>query len=96
MDASDSSATTVEGYLKGTPDWRTDLYSTCATLLTHGESIDLFKDLGVKMTPELKTPSVSMPFNGFTQDAFAQKLVDEYKERGVSADHVWYKHTHTY
>jgi glycerophosphoryl diester phosphodiesterase len=30
-----------------------------------------------------------MPFNGFTQSAFAQKLIDEYKTRGVGADHVW-------
>ena len=26
-------------------------------------SIQLFKKLGVKMTPELKTPSVAMPFD---------------------------------
>jgi glycerophosphoryl diester phosphodiesterase len=30
------------------------------------------------MTPELKEPSVRMPFNGFTQAQFAQKLIDEY------------------
>ena len=38
------------------------------------ESIALFKALGVKMTPELKAPSVTMPFDGFTQEAYAQKL----------------------
>jgi hypothetical protein len=35
------------------------------------------------MTPELKAPSVTMPFNGFTQQAYAQKMIDEYKAAGV-------------
>ena len=55
------------------------------TLLTHTESIALFKTLGAKMTPELKAPSVTMPFDGFTQEAFAQKMIDEYKAAGVVA-----------
>src|SRR5688572_13674844 len=54
MDASNPKATTVAEYLGGTADWRTDLYSTCGTLLTHRESIELFDDLGLKFTPELK------------------------------------------
>jgi glycerophosphoryl diester phosphodiesterase len=41
--------------------WRTDLYAYEGTLLSHAESIELFKDLGVKMTLELKVPSVDMP-----------------------------------
>ena len=41
------------------------------------------------MTPELKSPSVTMPFNGFTQAAFAQKMIDEYKAAGVQPRHVW-------
>jgi glycerophosphoryl diester phosphodiesterase len=36
------------------------------TLMTHAESIALFKDLGVKFTPELKAPAVDMPFDGFS------------------------------
>ena len=64
MDASNPNATTVEEYLGGTANYRTDLYSTCGTLVTHKESIDLFKELGVKMTPELKSPSVPMPYEG--------------------------------
>jgi glycerophosphoryl diester phosphodiesterase len=83
MDASNPNATTVEGFLGGTPDFRTDLYATCGTLLTHAESIELFKDLGAKMTPELKAPSVAMPFNGFSQDDYRQKLIDEYKAARV-------------
>jgi glycerophosphoryl diester phosphodiesterase len=57
--------------------------------MTHQESIELFKKLGVKMTPELKSASVTMPFNGFTQEAYAQKLIDEYKAAGVSPRDVW-------
>ncbi|MEO0677786.1 MAG: glycerophosphodiester phosphodiesterase family protein, partial [Pseudomonadota bacterium] len=69
MDAADRSATTVEAYLGGTADWRTDLYSAePATIMTHAESIELFRSLGAKFTPELKTPSVEMPFNGFSQE----------------------------
>lgn len=89
MDSANPLATNVSDYLKGTADWRTDLYSTRGTLLTHKESIALFKKLGTKMTPELKSPSVPMPFDGFTQQDYAQKLIDEYREAGVSASRVW-------
>ena len=30
-----------------------------------------------------------MPFNGFTQAAYAQKMIDEYKAAGVSPSNVW-------
>lgn len=84
MDASDPNATTVEEYLGGTANWRTDLYATCGTVLTHAESIKLFKALRVKMTPELKSPSVDMPYEGdYTQEDYAQQMIDEYKEAGV-------------
>jgi len=90
MDAADSTATTVEAYLGGTAGWRTDLYSAePATLMTHAESIALFRDLGARFTPELKSPSVEMPYNGFTQEDYAQKLVDEYVAAGIPASDVW-------
>ncbi len=90
MDAADTTATTVEAYLGGTADWRTDLYATCGTLLSHKESIALFKELNVKFTPELKSPSVEMPFEGeYTQEDYAQQLINEYKEAGVKPRHVW-------
>ena len=89
MDASDKSASTVEEYLGGTASFRTDLYADNGTLLTHAESIRLFKRLGAKMTPELKSPSVSMPFDGFTQEDYAQKMIDEYKAAGVRPSKVW-------
>ena len=89
MDASNPDATTVEEYMGGTANYRTDLYSTCGTLVTHKESIELFKELGVKMTPELKAPSVPMPYNGYTQEDYAQQMIDEYKAAGVSPNKVY-------
>lgn len=90
MDAANTDATTVEAYMDATPAWRTDLYATRGTLMTHAESIDLFKSLGVKFTPELKAPSVAMPFDGdYSQDAYAQQMIDEYKAAGVPASDVF-------
>jgi glycerophosphoryl diester phosphodiesterase len=90
MDASDPNATTVEEYMGGTANYRTDLYATCGTLMTHAESIELFKDLGVKMTPELKSPSVEMPFQGhYTQEDYAQQMIDEYKAARVRPKQVF-------
>ncbi|MDR7335117.1 glycerophosphodiester phosphodiesterase family protein [Roseateles asaccharophilus] len=91
MDAFNPRARTVAEYMAGTANWRTDLHAgpTSGTLLTLKEAIALFKQLDVKMTPELKSPSVAMPFNGFTQAAYAQKLIDEHKAAGVPARDVW-------
>ena len=91
MDAFNPRAKTVAEYLAGTANWRTDLYAgpTSGTVLSHKESIELFKKLGVKMTPELKSPSVTMPFDGFTQEAYAQKMIDEYKQAHVSPRRVF-------
>lgn len=91
MDAFNPRATTVAEFLGGTPAFRTDLYAgpSSGTLMTHRDSIELFKRLGVKMIPELKSPAVTMPFNGFTQAAFAQKLIDEYKAADVAPERVW-------
>ena len=91
MDAFNPAALTPQQYMGGTANFRTDLYSgpTSGHLLTHRESIELFKSLGVKMTPELKTPSVPMPFNGFTQRAYAQKMINGTKAAGVSPRKVF-------
>lgn len=91
MDVSNPRARTVTEYLGGTPNFRTDLYAgpSSGTLLSHKESIALFKKLGTKMTPELKSPSVPMPFNGFTQQAYAQKMIDEYKVAGIAPRQVF-------
>ncbi|MES9991766.1 MAG: glycerophosphodiester phosphodiesterase family protein [Candidatus Thiodiazotropha sp.] len=90
MDAANSAATSVEEYLDGTPSWRTDLYTGNGTLMTHAESIELFLNLNTKMTPELKSPSVDMPFEGdYTQQDYAQQMIDEYKAAGVKPKHVF-------
>jgi glycerophosphoryl diester phosphodiesterase len=91
MDGFNPRAKTPEEFMAGTPKFRTDLYAgpTSGHLLTHRESIELFKKLGVKMTPELKSPSVTMPFNGLTQQAYAQKMIDEYKAAGVRPSDVF-------
>jgi len=91
MDAFNPRARTVAEYLAGTANWRTDLYSgpSSGTLMTHAESIELFKQLGVDMTPELKSPVVAMPFEGFSQQDYAQKLLDEYRAARVPARRVW-------
>ncbi len=98
MDGANRAATTVEEYLADTPAWRTALYSgaTHGTLMTHAESIELFKALGVEMTPELKAPSVPMPFDtdgdgqgDYTQQDYAQQMIDEYKTAGVRPRDVW-------
>ena len=90
MDATNPSARTVEDYLGGVSDWRTGLYAaTGGRLTTHAESIALFRSLGAKFTPELKRPAVAMPFDDFTQEDYAQKLIDEYKAAGIPPSDVW-------
>lgn len=89
MDDANGAATTVEDYIGSTNTWRTDLYSTNATMMTHAESIELFRELGAKFTPELKAPSVEMPYNGFSQEDYAQRMINEYKAAGVPASDVW-------
>jgi glycerophosphoryl diester phosphodiesterase len=82
MDGFEPAARTPEQYVGGTKSWRTDLYASRGTLVTHAESILMFAAFGARFTPELKLPLVSMPYDGMTQEALAQKLIDEY----VAAD----------
>lgn len=89
MDAGNRNAKTLAEFMNATPGFRTDTYSGNGTVMTHKESIELFKKLGVKMTPELKEASVAMPFDGFSQQAYAQKMIDEYKAAGVKAKDVY-------
>lgn len=90
MDGVDTTAQNVAQYVAGTPTWRTDLYSQCAKPMSHQDAIALFKQHGVKMIPELKQPEVAMPFQGsYSQHAYAQQLVDEYKNAGVAPEQVF-------
>ena len=91
MDASVPSATTPQGYLGGTADWRTNLYISRGTLMTHAEYIQIAKSLGGKFTPELKYPNnpgrVVAIFG--SQENYAQKMIDEYKAAGIPPSQVW-------
>lgn len=99
MDASNPMASTLSEFLDATPSWRTDLYANGGTLVSHKESIELFRTHGVGMTPELKEPLVEMPFStgkltphpsasGYDQAAFARQLVDVYRDAKVSPHKV--------
>ncbi|GJD55305.1 glycerophosphodiester phosphodiesterase family protein [Methylobacterium dankookense] len=90
MDAADPEATNLAGYMNATPRWRTDLYATTGTLMSHREYVALVKSLGRKFTPELKAPQVPIPFAGdYTQDRYAQALIDDYKAAGIPAADVF-------
>ncbi|KAF2679886.1 glycerophosphoryl diester phosphodiesterase family protein [Lentithecium fluviatile CBS 122367] len=89
MDGFNPNATTVEEYMDGTPYFRTDLYSTCGTVMTHDKYIDIVDGWGLQFTPELKTPEVDMPFDGYTQEQYAQDLINAYKNKGIDAKRVW-------
>lgn len=88
MDATDPEATSLAAYTNATPRWRTDLYATTGTLLSHAEYIALVQSLGRQFTPELKAPEVPMPFDGYTQDLYAQAMIDAYRQAGVPASDV--------
>jgi glycerophosphoryl diester phosphodiesterase len=91
IDAFDPAARTPEEFVAAVPPPRAGFEPGVATgeLLTHAESIALFRALGVKMTPELKDAEVRMPFNGLTREALAQQLVDEYRAAGVDPADVF-------
>jgi glycerophosphoryl diester phosphodiesterase len=90
MDGFNADATTLAEYMNGTPRWRTDLYATSGTLMTHDESIALIKSLGAKFTPELKAPEVPMPFDGdYTQEKYASQMLQAYKTAGIPPGDVF-------
>jgi glycerophosphoryl diester phosphodiesterase len=93
MDSSGGSgATTPEEYVYGgTADWRTDIHQyECPEVPTHLESIELVMHWGGKFTPELKGPEVDMPYEGdYTQEDYAQQMIDEYISMGVDPEYVW-------
>ena len=93
MDAADPNATNVEAYQTGqgaTAVFRTDLYATCGTLLTHEQSIELFDDLGTGYTPELKggrAEDIAAVFG--SQAAYAEAMIDEYADARIRPRKVW-------
>ncbi|CAO2647248.1 Nn.00g081700.m01.CDS01 [Neocucurbitaria sp. VM-36] len=93
QDGFNASARTPKDYQSGTPTWRTELYDTCGKVLTLNEYIDLVDAYpGYRsFTPELKTPppQVPMPFKGYTQQQYAQDLVDTFRNKGIDFSRVW-------
>lgn len=93
MDAFNPNARTALEFQGGTANWRTDLYSTGGTLLTHKESIELIKQLGGKYTPELKGPNraatlqVEQVFG--SQANYARAMIDDYKAAQVPPSKVF-------
>lgn len=90
MDASNPAAADAAGYLGGTADWRTDLYTGRGTLMTLSESIALNRELGVKHTPELKggdAQRIATVFGGQAQ--YAQRLIDALRAGGVEPRDAW-------
>lgn len=89
MDAADREASTVAEYLGGTPVFRTELYATGGTLVSHAESITLIKALGGKFTPELKAVTDGFGDSGLTQESFARQMIEEYRAQRVPPEEVW-------
>jgi len=94
MDASNPRAQTPQQFQGGTPNWRTDLYSTGGTLLSHKESIELIRSLGSKFTPERKAlnPAAKTKISDTplgSEQGFAQKMIDEYKAAHVPPSDVF-------
>ena len=63
--------------------------SQCGTVMSHRDSIELIRDLGAAFTPELKQPQVTMPFNGFSQQNYADKMLAEYQRASVPVQQVY-------
>lgn len=89
MDAANVAAATAEEYLGGTASWRTDLFASDATMMTHADSITLFDSLGADFIPELKYPTEAMPYDGMSQEDYAQSLINDYKAAGIDPSRVW-------
>lgn len=85
QDGANPNARTVEEYLNGTPKFRTDLYSQNGTLLSLKEALALFRQMNVKVTPELKAPSIPMPHNGYSYDDYRKQLIETLKSSGFDS-----------
>jgi glycerophosphoryl diester phosphodiesterase len=93
MDHQNPVADSAKAFMDGSTDWRTDIINPNGTLMTHKESIALFDQLGVGFIPELKAPDRKARLQvedvfGSTQ-AYAQKLIDDYKDAGIRSTRVW-------
>ena len=93
QDGFNAGAKNVQDYQYGTPNWWTELYDTCGTVMTLESYITLVESLpGYRnFTPELKTPpaQVPMPFNGYTQEQYARDMLNTFIKHGITPNRVW-------
>jgi glycerophosphoryl diester phosphodiesterase len=88
-DGFDPRAVTVGQYVHGGRTQANSAGPAWGTLMTHDDSIALLRSLGVQMVPELKQPVVPMPYDGMSQQDYAQRMLDAYKQAGVPPASVW-------
>ena len=88
-DVKNSQATSVDEFLAPLDSPVIDQPNQCGIVMSHRDSIELIRDLGAAFTPELKRPEVPMPFNGFSQQDYAKKLLTEYQQAGVPTNQVY-------
>lgn len=86
-DRVDATAGTIADYLAAVPEGAVCLER--GVLMTHRESIDLFRSLGVRMAPELKAAGVGLPFRGKQLTDYADRLVQDYRDAGIPPEDVW-------
>lgn len=79
------------GRIGTTPDWRTNMFAySCAETMSLKDQIALVESYGLNFTAEAKTPEIPMPFHGnYTQQDFAQQIVDTFNQANIPADRVW-------
>jgi glycerophosphoryl diester phosphodiesterase len=90
MDAGNPAAASLSAYMNATANWRTDLYTGRANVVSFKESIALNQANGVKHTPELKggdATEIKSIFGG--QEQYAQQFADELEAGGVKPRDVW-------
>jgi glycerophosphoryl diester phosphodiesterase len=93
MDSFNPAAQTPAEFQGGVPGFRTGLYNTGATLMSHQESIALLDAHGVNFTPELKEAegkpeAVNQVFPG-GQAEYAQRMINDYKAMGIKPNRVF-------
>ena len=93
MDSFDPAAQTPAEFQGGVPGFRTNLYNTGGTLMSHKEYIALLDSHGVNFTPELKEAegkpeAVKEVFPG-GQAEYAQRMINEYKEMRINPKRVF-------
>lgn len=98
MDGYNASATNVQDYQIGAPNWRTELYDTCGTVQTLESYLDLVNSYpGYRnFTPELKSgaddPVTAQYMKypaGYTQTDYARQFAQTIINTGIDLSRVW-------